>query len=214
MIERIATLTVPIQLGHAGENEILRVGFDLTPFSSAFPGGHPTLLVQRPCETEPYPVELAVEDNTAWWTVTSTDTAIIGYGFCQLHWYLGDQLAKSTPYQTLVTLSLANPANPPPAPAKEWYEQFIKTLGELESLKTEDKSSIVGAVNELFEMLSNWTIPVAGEETLGGIKTSDSITVDEDGCAHAVASELSEKIFATDAEVESMLNEIFGEASH
>lgn len=213
MIERFVTSTVPIQLGHAGENEILRVGFDLKQFSTLFPGGHPTLLVQRPCETEPYPVELTIEGDTAWWTVTSTDTEIIGYGFCQLHWYLDEQIAKSEPYQTIVTLSLANPANPPPAPAKEWYEQFIQTLGSLESLKTEDKSSIVGAINELFGMLSNWTVPVASEDTLGGIKTSDSITVDEDGYAHAVASELSDQVFATDAEVDTMLNDVFNKAS-
>lgn len=43
MIERIANQSVPIRLGYAGENEVLRVGFDLTSLKNLFPGGHPLL---------------------------------------------------------------------------------------------------------------------------------------------------------------------------
>lgn len=55
MIERIANQSVPIRLGYAGENEVLRVGFDLSSLKSLFPGGHPLLVVKRPADRDAYP---------------------------------------------------------------------------------------------------------------------------------------------------------------
>lgn len=52
-------------------------------------------------------------------------------------------------------------------------------------------------------------IPVASETTLGGIKASDSLKVDPDGTAHAVA-EISDDNFAADEEVSAMIEDIFG----
>ena len=49
-------------------------------------------------------------------------------------------------------------------------------------------------------------LPVATEDTLGGIKASGSIVVDPDGTAHAVdAGE-----FASDEDVDKMLDGVFG----
>ena len=57
-----------------------------------------------------------------------------------------------------------------------------------------------------------YVLPVATESTLGGIRASDSVTVDADGVAHAYA-ELSPESFATDEEVNAALDDIFGEPS-
>lgn len=55
-----------------------------------------------------------------------------------------------------------------------------------------------------------YALPIATETTLGGVKASDSVTVDADGTAHAVA-QLSAESFASDEEVAAALNDIFGE---
>lgn len=55
-----------------------------------------------------------------------------------------------------------------------------------------------------------YTLPVATPDTLGGIKESATVQVDEDGTAHAVAAEISDDCFASDAEVDAALNDIFG----
>lgn len=60
---------------------------------------------------------------------------------------------------------------------------------------------------------SPYSLPVATEATLGGIKESDTIVVDEDGTAHAVAAEISEESFATDSEVEAVIDDVFGDES-
>ena len=208
MIERIANQSVPIRLGYAGENEVLRVGFDLSSLKSLFPGGHPLLVVKRPADQDAYPVSLEIADDFGWWTVSNVDTEQAGYGSCQIHWYIGNQLAKSEQYSFFVNKALASGSTQPPEAAEQWYDNFIKTIGSLESLKTTDKTSIVAAVNELFDLIQNQNrdIPVASDTQIGGIMASDTTTVDKDGKAHASVSSM----YATDAEVAEMLNEVFG----
>lgn len=208
MIERIANQSVPIRLGYAGENEALRIGFDLSSLKSLFPGGHPLLVVKRPADQDAYPVSLEITDDFGWWTVSNVDTEQAGYGSCQIHWYIGNQLAKSEQYLFFVNKALASGSTQPPEAVEQWYDNFIKTIGSLESLKTTDKTSIVTAINELFDLIQNQNrdIPVASDTQIGGIMASDTITVDKDGKAHVSVSPM----YATDAEVTEMLNEVFG----
>lgn len=206
MIERIANQSVPIRLGYAGENEVLRIGFDLSSLKSLFPGGHPLLVVKRPADIDAYPVSLEIADDFGWWTVSNVDTEQAGYGSCQIHWYLGNQLAKSEQYSFFVNKALAAGSTQPPEAAEQWYDDFVKKLGSLDSLKTKDKTSIVAAINELFDLLQNGDMPVASETQIGGIMASDTITVDEDGKAHASVSQM----YATEDEVDAMMDDVFG----
>lgn len=206
MIERIANQSVPIRLGYAGENEVLRVGFDLTSLKNLFPGGHPLLAVKRPVDREAYPVSLEITDDFGWWTVSNVDTEQAGYGSCQIHWYLGNQLAKSEQYSFFVNKALAAGSTQPPEAAEQWYDDFVKTIGSLESLQTKDKTSIVAAINELFDLIQNRNMPVASDTQIGGIMASDTITVDEDGKAHASVSQM----YATEDEVDAMMDDVFG----
>lgn len=206
MIERVANQSVPIRLGYAGENEVIRIGFDLSSLKSLFPGGHPLLVVKRPADIDAYPVSLEIADDFGWWTVSNVDTEQAGYGSCQIHWYLGNQLAKSEQYSFFVNKALAAGSTQPPEAAEQWYDDFVKTIGSLESLKTTDKTSIVAAINELFDLLQNGDMPVASETQIGGIMASDTITVDADGKAHASVSQT----YATVDEVDAMMDDVFG----
>lgn len=206
MIERIANQSVPIRLGYAGENEVLRIGFDLSSLKSSFSGGHPLLVVKRPADIDAYPVSLEIADDFGWWTVSNVDTEQAGYGSCQIHWYLGNQLAKSEQYSFFVNKALAAGSTQPPEAAEQWYDNFVKKIGSLDALKTTDKTSIVAAINELFDLLQNGNLPVASETQIGGIMASDTITVDEDGKAHASVSQM----YATEDEVDAMMDDVFG----
>jgi hypothetical protein len=53
------------------------------------------------------------------------------------------------------------------------------------------------------------TSSVATATSVGGIKSSDSIIIDEDGTAHAVA-QISDESFVSDDEVDDALDDIFG----
>lgn len=54
-----------------------------------------------------------------------------------------------------------------------------------------------------------YTLPVASPDTLGGIRSSDSLRVDPDGVAHAVG-EIGEEWFFTDDEFGQLLDNAFG----
>lgn len=148
-------------------------------------------MVKRPADHEAYPVSLEITDDFGWWTVSNVDTEQAGYGSCQIHWYLGNQLAKSEQYSFFVNKALAAGSTQPPEAAEQWYDDFVRTIGSLESLQTEDKTSIVAAINELLEKLNGieaeankYVHPTHEAHAAGFYK----VTVDAEGHVTAVAA--------------------------
>lgn len=151
MITINANLREPIFLRHAGEENALRVAFDLQEFEAHWPGGVPALLVRRPIssmDAAAYPVPLSVEGRTAFWTVSASDTECSGYGKAQLQWRVGGTLAKSCVYDTVCAPSLIAGDAPPDAPSKAWFEAIQAQIGDLSKLTTEAKENLVAAINE------------------------------------------------------------------
>ena len=148
MNEFKATHLAPIKLGHTGENEAVRVTFSLVPFKEEFPGGRPALLVKPPKGGNAYPVALTSEGDTAYWTVTAADTAVAGFGQCELQWYAGDTLAKSDKFDFIVVPALEAGAEPPDEPSKRWFDAIQAQIGDLSKLTTKAKDNLVAAINE------------------------------------------------------------------
>nr|DAF43494.1 MAG TPA: hypothetical protein [Myoviridae sp. ctKFg29] len=151
MITINANLREPIFLRHAGEENALRVAFDLQEFEAHWPGGVPALLVRRPIssmDVAAYPVPLSVDGRTAFWTVSASDTECSGYGKAQLQWRVGGTLAKSCVYDTVCAPSLLAGDAPPDAPSKAWFEAIQGQIGDLSQLTTKAKENLVAAINE------------------------------------------------------------------
>lgn len=144
----LASFTRNIKLGHTGENEAVRVAFSLVPFKEEFPGGRPALLVKPPKGGNAYPVALTSEGDTAYWTVTAADTAVAGFGQCELQWYAGDTLAKSDKFDFIVVPALEAGAEPPDEPSKRWFDAIQAQIGDLSKLTTKAKDNLVAAINE------------------------------------------------------------------
>lgn len=148
MIIKTADQFRTLSLGHTGENEATRIVFNLIPFSTAIPGGHPALLVQRHGDTEAYSGVLTVDGDKAYWDISATETAQAGYGECELQWYVGDTVAKSDRYSFFVAQALEAGAEPPDEPSKRWFEKVESQIGDLSQLTTEAKENLVAAINE------------------------------------------------------------------
>ena len=148
MIEIKATHRAPIKLGHTGENEAVRVAFSLLPFKETFPDGAPALLARRKGDAAAYPIPLAVEEYTAYWTVTSADTEKAGFGQCELQWIVGNTLAKSDKFDFFVAKALEAGADAPDAPSKAWFDAIQTQIGDLSNLTTTAKENLVAAINE------------------------------------------------------------------
>lgn len=119
-----------ISLGRQGENLARQVVFDLSDWVSDYSNGTLELIYQRPGDERPYPVAAVREGSTLMWTVTNLDTAVASsygcYGRCELRWYVGDVLAKSHTWRTLVEPAMGTPTETtPPESEQGWVEQVL-----------------------------------------------------------------------------------------
>lgn len=121
-----------ISLGRQGENLATQVIFDLADWVSKYGPGTAELIHQRLGDAQPYPVAAAREGDTLVWTATATDTAVANkmgsdYGHCELRWYVGDLLAKSKKWRTIVIPAMSTPSDTaPPEPEQGWVDQVLQ----------------------------------------------------------------------------------------
>lgn len=152
MIKVIATPGATIALGRQGENLARCVEFNLSKFRSLYGDGSAQLLVRRPEESEPYPAYLEVDGDTAIWTLTSADTAISGhYGKAELQWYVGEVLAKSAIWNTVVQAALGEPREEAPEPYLTWMEKMLQVAADADISEAEAKKAMQGAVEAMTE---------------------------------------------------------------
>lgn len=141
-----------INLGRQGENAVSQVVFDVSSLITDYGAGTGTVVVQRPGETSTYQHDDTVQSgSTVTWTISSADTELAGTGQVQLFWIVNNAIAKTITYQTYTEPALMNPTDAPVSDGG-WISEEIGNLSELE---TTDKSSLVGAVNELSDKLDD-----------------------------------------------------------
>lgn len=135
----------PIVLGRQGENEVTQVIFDLDPFLKLFGPGTVLLLAQRKGDTNPYPVAVEVVGNEVIWTVTSTDVAYPTIaGKCELTYYVGEQIAKTETFRTIVLEALGKPSEMPPDPYLDWFNKVMQMAVPISDTLPEPREDLRG----------------------------------------------------------------------
>lgn len=128
MIKIYANPSEPILLGREGENLARQIIFDLTRWQKLYGPGVAQLIAQRVGETTPYPVALTLDGTSVIWSVTAADTAIHGMsGKAELRYYVGETLAKSETWRTIVLDALDEPSEEPPEAQKNWVDQVLQS---------------------------------------------------------------------------------------
>ena len=122
-----------ITLGRRGENEVTQVVVDFSSWVEEFGAGVITLIAMRSQDTSAYPVVLSLDGNTATWNVTSTDTAYKGSGRAEYIYIVGEQIAKSVVFNTVVMQDIGEPSETPPDPYEEWLERLTDLGAETEA---------------------------------------------------------------------------------
>lgn len=148
MVDIYAHFGGSLAIGRRGENEARRVVFDLSAWRRHYGEGTVQLLHQRAGDESPYPCALTVEGDTAYWLIQAADVAKAGWGSVQLHYYVGDTLAKSAIWRTVTADALGDPSEPPEDPAKAWFAAIREQIGNLDELTTKAKDNLVAAINE------------------------------------------------------------------
>lgn len=116
-----------LALGRRGENLARQVVFDIRDLESLYGSGNVEVIYQRPRDAQPYPLAVHMDGTLATWDVTATDTAMSdGYGKCELRYYVGETLAKSKIWRTLVDSAMDTPTDTaPPEPEQGWVDQVV-----------------------------------------------------------------------------------------
>lgn len=103
---------VHLALGRKGENVARQVVFDLRLWRAAYGDGAVSLCARRAGDAEPYPCGVTQDEDTAVWVLRAADVDKPGWGNVQLSYYVGDTLAKSQTWRTLVAPSLCACGDP------------------------------------------------------------------------------------------------------
>lgn len=117
-----------LPIGRCGENLARKVVFDIRDLESLYGTGDVEVIYQRPCDAQPYPLTVQREGTLVTWDVTSTDTEMSdGSGNCELRYYVGETLAKSKTWRTLVEPAMGTPSETtPPEPEKGWVDKVLE----------------------------------------------------------------------------------------
>ena len=148
MVDIYAHFGGSLAIGRRGENEARRVVFGLSAWRRHYGEGTVQLLHQRAGDESPYPCALTVEGDTAYWLIRAADVDKAGWGSVQLHYYVGDTLAKSAIWRTVTADALGDPSEPPEDPARAWFAAIREQIGNLDELTTAAKDNLVAAINE------------------------------------------------------------------
>lgn len=114
-----------IVLGKQGENLATQILFPVVKeWTELFGNGTFGVMLTRHGETTSYPVETSVSENNVSFVVSNTDVFIAGRGSCELVYVVGDAVAKSATYNTLVLPSPAG-GETPPEPGEDWAKKLL-----------------------------------------------------------------------------------------
>lgn len=92
-----------IPIGYKGENLARCLVFDISECVEQFGDGSFQISFLRPNDSNPYIVTNTDRlDNSAIWEISSTDTAVEGYGMVQLLYIVDDVVCKTALYRTVV----------------------------------------------------------------------------------------------------------------
>lgn len=146
-----------IRIGYEGENVVTQIDFNLQMWIDQYGLGGVTLLVLRHGDTAAYPVALMIEDGTASWTITMTDTARVGRGAIQLRYVVGEKIKKSPIFEINCSNALDDSSTVP-----DPYDSWLATLTDLSALVTAKVAeSLVNA--DIAQMAANISAQAASQ---------------------------------------------------
>lgn len=142
--------TMRIPLGKQGENNAVRVVWPeiAKKYAKLYGKGRFELVVVQ--KGKAYPAVVNVEGADLVWDVHTADVATAEVGSLELIYYVGDTIAKSQTWETLVVASKSadGMTEPPEDPARAWFDAIKRQIGDLNKLTTKAKDNLVAAINE------------------------------------------------------------------
>ena len=149
-----------IVLGRLGENERVYVVFDVSDILDELGADVSfTLLYRKPGDDVAYPVSAVGtdrEEGTVTWLVSAADTSVTGRGQCQLLCTLGEVIAKTLIWTTIVLTALDG-SGEVPEEWESWQEVFAGLKADAEEAAADaeeaaDRAEQVAAVSGFMDV--------------------------------------------------------------
>lgn len=130
-----------LYLGRVGENLTRQISFDCAAFVEEFGAGTAQITAQLPGGTKYIPVNVEQDGGTVTWTISEADVGQAGTGKAELSWLVGEAVAKTRTWRTLIRSSLAGTAeSEPPDPYRDWVDRLdSRVRTALDSMDTAQK---------------------------------------------------------------------------
>lgn len=142
MIRTIVRNTGTLHLGRQGENLARALLFpEVADWRAALGEGEAQLLYLPPGGEAAFPAALVEEDGAAVWPIAAAQTALAGYGRCELRWRTGKKVVKSRAYLTFVAPTLPSGSQAPP-PGGESHDH--RTLDHRDAADQHPMAAITG----------------------------------------------------------------------
>lgn len=151
---------IAIRIGQQGENDAASIAVDWSTWAEQYGAGILDILLQRPGDAGPYPVETATDGTVTIWTPSSTDTAVSGSGKAQLVYRVGGVVAKSAVVDVRISPSLGEAADPP-EPWQSWVDQVLEAADAAEESATAAEES-AEAAQEAAQSIKSYTFAAEG----------------------------------------------------
>lgn len=138
-----------IDIGYIGENKAREVLFDLSFLRETYGDGAAQLFHRRAGDATAYPVVAEQSGDTLIWEVSAADTAkrlSKECGEVQLHWLVGDVVAKTVIYRTIVHKSLDVGGEEPPEPVEVWYRKLMDKIENAKVSTMDDDAQLELAI--------------------------------------------------------------------
>ena len=185
----------PIYLGRLGENETRQVVFDITKWVELYGEGTVQLIAQRENDTEPYPCVIETDGSCVFWTITEVDVEQPGItGKCELSYIIGERVAKSETWRTVVSASMGTPSETAPEPQKAWVDQVLQAGTDTQTAADRAEAAaahqpIPNAETGTWWVWNGETYEDTGEKYQGegGVKTVNGTEPDENGNVEVTA---------------------------
>lgn len=175
-------------LGKQGENIARQIVFDFSAWHEKFGEGTLTLFVKRHGEDASYPVIPVIEQTTARWSISATDTAIYGSGSAELRYVVDGVIVKSETFPTFVYRSITETTAPAPDPYESWVETLV-ALGDKTRIYAKSAEAALSRAEEY--ATDSERAASESEASASAAKTSET---------NAKASEINAKASETNAQ--------------
>lgn len=186
-----------VSFGRKGENLARRILFDLSALIAEFGAGTFEWVIRRPHESTVYiAVNKEQNGNTAILNLTTTETAISGYGGLELRYYVDDVIVKTIVWRTSIAASLGG--GDVPDPIEDYIDQMREIAQDAsESADAAGESATQAAVSAA--NAANSATEAAGYAAQAAESASASANSATDSAASASAAYTSETNAANSA---------------